>query len=118
MIITTLALHLAGEEDSLDFTVFDGARTLEEQREYVRRGVSWTMDSKHLPQEDGYAHAVDLVPIINGRLRWDSIEAFQIVSKHMRTAAALHRVPLVWGALAEYGGDWTHVNDMAHFEAE
>ena len=36
-----------------DFSVHDGLRTIPEQREYVNRGVSWTMDSMHLPQADG-----------------------------------------------------------------
>jgi len=54
-----------------DFSVHDGLRTLEEQREYVRRGVSKTMASKHMRQADGYGHAVDLVPYVNGKLRWE-----------------------------------------------
>lgn len=53
------------------FIVFDGARTLEEQREFVRRKVSKTMRSRHLVQTDGYGHAVDLVPLVAGQARWD-----------------------------------------------
>lgn len=45
-----------------DCSIIDGARTIEEQRKNVARGVSKTMDSKHLPQEDGKSHAVDVVP--------------------------------------------------------
>jgi len=59
----------ATEITSVDFAVHDGLRRIEEQREYVARGVSQTMASKHLPQADGYAHAVVLVPWIGGRLR-------------------------------------------------
>ncbi len=48
-------------------------RSIEEQRENIARGVSWTMHSKHLPQEpDGKARAIDLVPVrVGGELDWD-----------------------------------------------
>lgn len=55
----------------VDFGVHDGLRTEAEQREYVKRGVSQTMNSMHRKQADGLGHAVDLVPYINGKLRWE-----------------------------------------------
>lgn len=79
-----------------DFTVHDGGRTIEEQREYVRRGVSQTMKSNHLVQEDGYGHAVDLVPYINRRLRWE-LEACYAIALAMRQAAKELKVQLRWG---------------------
>lgn len=45
-----------------DHSVDDGARTLAEQAKNVARGVSKTMASKHLPQDDGLAHATDSRP--------------------------------------------------------
>ena len=54
-----------------DFSVHDGLRTLKEQRRYVAAGVSQTMNSMHRTQPDGFGHAVDLVPYINGKLRWE-----------------------------------------------
>lgn len=45
-----------------DHSITDGTRTMDEQRKNVARGVSKTMDSKHLPQADGKAHATDAVP--------------------------------------------------------
>ena len=45
-----------------DCSITDGARTIEEQQKNVARGVSKTMHSKHLPQGDGLAHAIDIVP--------------------------------------------------------
>lgn len=45
-----------------DHSITDGKRTLEEQEKNVAKGVSKTMDSKHLPQRDGLAHATDSVP--------------------------------------------------------
>lgn len=45
-----------------DCTIDDGARTVEEQRKNVAKGVSKTMNSKHIIQDDGFAHAVDARP--------------------------------------------------------
>lgn len=81
-----------------DFGVHDGARTLEEQREYVKRGVSKTMNSRHLVQKDGLGHAVDLVPYINGKLRWELDACFPIAVA-MGRAAAEREVELVWGCV-------------------
>jgi hypothetical protein len=44
-----------------DNSVLDGARTIEEQKKNVASGVSQTMNSLHLRQEDGYSHAVDVM---------------------------------------------------------
>jgi peptidoglycan LD-endopeptidase CwlK len=63
-------VYRAIEITEQDFCVYDGARTVEQQREYFRRGVSKTMSSRHLVQKDGLGHAVDLVPWINGRAVW------------------------------------------------
>ena len=45
-----------------DISILDGARTLEQQAENVRKGVSWTMNSDHLVRDDGYAYALDVKP--------------------------------------------------------
>jgi hypothetical protein len=46
-----------------DLLVVEGARTLAKQKEYVAKGASRTLNSKHLPGPDGYARAVDLAPL-------------------------------------------------------
>ncbi len=79
-----------------DFGVHDGLRTVAEQKRYVARGVSQTMNSKHLPQKDGYSHAVDLVPYINGKLRWEWPPIY-IIADAVRQAATELKVPLRWG---------------------
>lgn len=81
-----------------DFSVHDGLRTVAEQREYVRRGVSKTMNSMHMKQADGYGHAVDLVPYINGQLRWEWKPIFS-VAVAVRLAAEELDVPLTWGGV-------------------
>lgn len=45
-----------------DCSVIDGARTIDEQKRNIAKGVSKTMASKHLPQWDGTSHAVDVMP--------------------------------------------------------
>lgn len=91
---------------TVDFSVHDGIRTVAEQKRYVARGVSKTMNSKHLPQADGHGHAVDLVPWINGKLRWEWEPIFEI-AKAMQTAARELGVKLRWG------GCWDRVlNDI------
>lgn len=43
------------------------------------------MNSKHLLQADGLSHAVDLVPMIDGKLTWDW-PALYVITAHMRDA--------------------------------
>ncbi len=74
-----------------DFSVHDGIRTVEEQKELVARGVSKTMKSRHLS-----GHAVDLVPYINGQLRWEW-EPIYAIADAVRTAAEELDVPIRWG---------------------
>lgn len=76
-----------------DFTVFDGTRTIEEQREMVARGASRTLRSKHLT-----GRAVDLVPWLNGQARWEWALIWPIALAMDEAAQALH-VPLRWGGV-------------------
>lgn len=86
-----------------DFTVHDGLRLYAEQVEYVRTGVSRTMNSKHLEQTDGFGHAVDLVPYINGKLRWEWPPIYRI-AEAVRQAADESGVRIRWG------GTWNALN--------
>lgn len=91
-----------------DFTVHDGLRSVREQAEYVRTGVSRTMASLHLPQDDSYGHAVDLVPYINGHLRWE-LPACLEIALAVRAAALELSVPIRWG------GSWERLDgDSRH----
>jgi peptidoglycan L-alanyl-D-glutamate endopeptidase CwlK len=86
----------------IDFRVYDGIRTVEEQRKYVAAGTSKTMNSKHL---DGLA--VDLVPIIGGVLKWDWIGCYEIARAMDAAATELgiaHRIT--------WGGAWDRTLDQ------
>jgi peptidoglycan L-alanyl-D-glutamate endopeptidase CwlK len=109
VIVTTTALVML--PNGTDFCVFDGLRTKAEQLENINRGVSWTMKSRHLT-----GHAVDLVPIVNGQLRWDSPDpeeqllitaSFSSIAMAMAEAAELHNVPIESG-FALWGKDKPH----------
>ena len=91
----------------VDFIVGAGIRSLEEQRENVRKGVSKTMDSKHLPQGDGMSHAVDLWPWVNGEIPWNDLSEFRRVADAMLQAADELGVDLLWG------GDWDRDGDSS-----
>lgn len=91
-----------------DFTVYDGLRTEAEQREYVRRGVSKTMNSMHMKQSDGFGHATDLVPWINGQARWEWKPIFVIAAaarkaldavNDRRAAAGKNPLVVTWGGV-------------------
>lgn len=93
---------------SVDFMVTEGVRTPERQRELVKRGASQTMNSLHLPQADGYAHAVDLAAWVGG-VRWDW-PLYHKIAEAMKLAAAELGIPIEWG------GDWTSFKDGPHFQ--
>lgn len=108
IVVTTAIITLP---KGCDASVFDGVRTRAEQAENVRRGVSKTMRSNHLPQEDGYGHAADILPYLDGRVWWDSKDkkmqtridtAFNDILVAMKRAAELHDVEVengyeLWG---------------------
>ncbi|WP_305817532.1 M15 family metallopeptidase [Photobacterium leiognathi] len=82
-----------------DFTVSETIRSKERQHElyYGKPKRTWTLNSKHMIQSDGYGHAVDLVPLKNGAADWD---ACPVVAKAMFAAADIVGVRIRWG------GDW------------
>lgn len=79
-----------------EFRVHEGLRSLSQQRVYIARGTDWTLRTRHLRQPDGFAHAVDLVPLIRGELRWDW-PACRRIALAMAEAAAELQIMLRWG---------------------
>lgn len=74
-----------------DFAVHDGIRSVEEQKKLVEAGASQTLDSRHVT-----GHAVDLVPFINGKLRWEWGPIYRIADA-VRLAARELGIPIRWG---------------------
>jgi len=89
---------------NLDFTVLEGLRTLERQKELFANGATKTMNSRHIT-----GHAVDLAPMLGGQISWDW-PMYTRLSKIVKAAAAAEKVPLQWG------GDWRTFKDGPHWE--
>lgn len=96
-------VHRAIELTPRDFAVHDGLRTAEEQRRLVASGAAQTLDSRHLT-----GHAVDLVPVVNGKLRWEWPPIY-LIADAVRTAARELGVPLRWGGAWDV--DFTATSD-------
>jgi peptidoglycan L-alanyl-D-glutamate endopeptidase CwlK len=84
-----------------DFSVIEGVRNINRQRELVAKGASTTMNSRHLT-----GHAVDLAPY---PINWDW-EYFYPIADAMKAAADELEVDLEWG------GDWKSFPDGPHFQ--
>lgn len=93
-----LVAGVALTRTTVDFGFHDGLRTIEEQRANVKAGVSRTMKSMHLPQADGMSHAMDLVPYVNGQMRWEWDPIYQM-AKAVHAAATDLDIDLTWGAV-------------------
>lgn len=100
---------------SQDFTVMQGLRSIDEERQHVADGTSRTMHSMHLRQADGYGHAVDLVPWVAGRAQWLWPHIYPITKAMQEAAVGL-------GTRIRWGGCWDRIlNDLpagCDFEAE
>lgn len=97
-------VELAITRSDVDFTVLEGLRTPERQRELVKAGASTIQNSRHIT-----GHAVDLGAWINGGVRWDWA-LYHKIAKAMKSAAADLGIPITWG------GDWRSFPDGPHFE--
>lgn len=75
----------------IDFGVHEGVRTLERQRKLLASGASRTLESYHLTGD-----AVDLVPYVDGDLRWEH-DLCNEVARAMSEASDRLGVRLVWG---------------------
>lgn len=98
-------------EAGIPLMIVDTMRTPEEQAANLAKGVSWTKNSKHLPQAlDGKALAIDVCPYLiwdargPDKLNWDEkAPEWQIIGKIGESLG------FTWG------GRWAQ-KDMGHFE--
>jgi len=94
----------AAAMSDLDFTVLEGLRTLDRQRQLMAAGATKTMNSRHLT-----GHAVDIAPMIGGTVRWDWPLYHQLAAI-VKDAAKSENIPVQWG------GDWRTFKDGPHWE--
>ena len=85
------------ELTDVDFGVTYGVRTLAEQKKLVASGRSQTMKSKHLIQDSGYSHAVDVVAYDGKDVVWE-INVYDNICDAFKQAAIEKGVAMKWGA--------------------
>jgi peptidoglycan L-alanyl-D-glutamate endopeptidase CwlK len=94
----------AADISDLDFTVLEGLRTVERQKQLFAQKATQTMNSRHIT-----GHAVDLAPMIGGEISWDW-PLYHRLAKIVKGAAAVERLPIQWG------GDFRTFKDGPHWE--
>lgn len=97
-------IRRAAGSTNIPFAVIEGMRTLETQRKYVARGASKTLRSRHLT-----GHAIDIAPMIDGKITWAWPMYFNL-APIIKAAAAAEAVPIEWG------GDWRSFKDGPHWQ--
>lgn len=97
------------KDKSFGFIITCGPRTLEEQKKLLKQGATKTLNSRHIPGNDGYAKAVDFAVMLDNKLRWDW-PLYSRLSTIVKEAAKLEGVSIIWG------GDWKSFKDGPHFE--
>jgi peptidoglycan L-alanyl-D-glutamate endopeptidase CwlK len=94
------------------FIITEGMRTKERQRILFAKGLSKTMNSRHL-----VGLAVDFAPLIDTdgdgdkEVTW-KWPAFPPVANAFKQAAKELKIPIVWG------GDWKTFRDGPHIELD
>jgi len=105
----------------MDFSILEGVRSYERQKQLFHDGKSKTLQSKHLANQKGMSEAVDILPYpsrVNGINVWNDPIRFHILAGLMFAAASLEGVQLRWGG--DWDGDGNSADqtflDFAHFE--
>jgi len=110
------------KDTPVDFTVTDGVRTTAQQKALYSKGrtaggsIVTNADgvknkSNHQVKADGYGHAVDLYPYVNGKVDFnDSANNLSIIAAHIKATAKCLGIAITWG------GDFKSILDRPHFE--
>ena len=94
-------------------TVTEGLRTKEQQAENVRKGVSQTMNSKHIPRDgESFSRAVDVAMFkSNGKYSSDLRDYKNFAMVVLKEAKSR-------GLKVTWGGSWKTLVDGPHFQIE
>jgi peptidoglycan L-alanyl-D-glutamate endopeptidase CwlK len=90
----------------VDFVVIEGLRTKARQAYLLDAGKSRTMNSYHLT-----GHAVDIAPIVDGKVSWDWKHYYPLADAMMEAAKELN-VKITWG------GRWKTFPDAPHWQID
>ena len=88
----------------VDFVVIEGLRTKERQAYLLDAGKSRTMNSYHLT-----GHAVDIAPIVDGKVSWEWKHYYPLADAMMQAAKELN-------VKIEWGGRWKTFPDGPHWQ--
>lgn len=104
-----LLLMEAIKDSPIDFTILETVRTLEKQKEYLAKGTTKTLKSRHIPSSNnsGYSEAADIAPY---PINWQDIARFKKLSDHILKKANQLAIPITWG------GTFKTLVDMPHYE--
>lgn len=102
-------IRRAAKVSTRKFRVLEGLRSISRQRQLVRKGASKTMNSRHIRADNGFGHAVDIAPIVGGKVSWDW-KYYHPLAKVIKQVAKDIDVPIEWG------GDWRSFKDGPHWQ--
>lgn len=91
------------------FKVLEGMRTAAKQQEYFKKGTSM-LDGVKKKSNHQLGKAVDIVPLVNGKVVTRSWAPFYPMADNVKAAAKKLGVKVTWG------GDWKSFKDGPHFE--
>lgn len=91
--------------EQIDTKVWQGGRTKEEQAINVAKGVSWTMDSKHIRIP---SMAIDMS---YWPMEWTDTSE-DAIRKHYHFAGIVKATAYGLGIKIRWGGDWDQDNDL------
>jgi len=105
----------------IDFSIVEGLRTVKRQQELYAQGrtkkgniVTYAdgvkNKSNHQAKSDGFGHAIDFAPYVNGGLDWDDISKFKIIVLHIKSTA------MIMGVKITCGIDWKKPFDPPHIQ--
>jgi len=94
--------HRALALTAQDFTITEGMRSLDRQRELVALGKSKTMRSRHLT-----GHAIDIVCYLSPGVLTYNEKKMRVVTDAFRRAASDLRIPITLGI--DWGWDAPHI---------
>lgn len=97
-------IRRAAAVTDIPFAVIEGMRTIETQRKYVAKGASKTLKSRHLT-----GHAIDIAPMIDGKITW-AWPVYRNLAPIVKAAAS------AVGVKVEWGGDWRTFQDGPHWQ--
>jgi len=97
-------VYRAIQTTEIDFGVSEGLRSLETQKEYLAKGVTTTLNSRHLS-----GHAVDVFAYVGGIARWE-MPLYEKIHDAFKSASEELGIPVEWG------GGWKSFPDGPHFQ--